>query len=331
MAQRSIYKFSKWKMCKGAELFVKISQPGAVLAPESCPLKSSSGHCVEAWGPWISGKGPFVQPRLLRLLEGEGCARAPEHGGRNLADPKHSKTCSRCVSGSHGTGVMKWRQEHLIWENWPSGRTFLVALMVKRVPTVLETWVWSLGPDDPLEKEMAIHSSILAWKIPWTKELVGYSLQESAGGVFALGIWSLRWRRSSSRPDSGQAEPWEPSAPFYVLQNLLGGPDTRGSEDLGCLLKSWNHLIIDHHLLLKLIPWIPLGLGIIKVSGYLGVREKVGSTPAKFSKQIILLKNCKTFFFWDKNFWIKLKKKFFFWGSLWKPERNSNCLLCTSF
>ena len=63
-----------------------------------------------------------------------------------------------------------------------------MALMVKRVPTVLETWVRSLGPEDPLEKEMAIHSSILAWKIPWTKELVGYSLQESVGGVFALGI-----------------------------------------------------------------------------------------------------------------------------------------------
>ena len=161
-----MYKFSKWKMCKSAELFVKISQPGAVLAPESCPLKSSSGHCTEAGGPWISGKGPFVQSRLLGLLEGEGCARAPEHGGRNLADPKHSKTCSRCVSGSHGPGVMKWRQEHLIWENWSSGRTSLVAHTVKRVPTVLETWVRSLGPEDPLEKEMAIHSSTIAWKIP---------------------------------------------------------------------------------------------------------------------------------------------------------------------
>ena len=33
-----------------------------------------------------------------------------------------------------------------------------------------ETWVWSLGPEDPLEKEMATHSSILAWRIPWTEE-----------------------------------------------------------------------------------------------------------------------------------------------------------------
>ena len=38
-----------------------------------------------------------------------------------------------------------------------------------------ETRVWSLGWEDPLEKEMATHSSILAWRIPWTEEPVGYS------------------------------------------------------------------------------------------------------------------------------------------------------------
>ena len=43
-------------------------------------------------------------------------------------------------------------------------------LMVKHLPTMRETWVWSLGQEDPLEEEMATHSSILAWKIPWTKE-----------------------------------------------------------------------------------------------------------------------------------------------------------------
>ena len=47
--------------------------------------------------------------------------------------------------------------------------------MVKRLPTMLETQVRSLGQEDPLEKEMATHSSILAWKIPWTEDLVGYS------------------------------------------------------------------------------------------------------------------------------------------------------------
>ena len=46
----------------------------------------------------------------------------------------------------------------------------LVAQMVKRLPTMWETWVQSLGQEDLLEKEMATHSSILAWKIPWTEQ-----------------------------------------------------------------------------------------------------------------------------------------------------------------
>ena len=47
---------------------------------------------------------------------------------------------------------------------------FLVAQRVKHLPTMQETWVLSLGWEVPLEKEMATHSSILAWKIPWTEE-----------------------------------------------------------------------------------------------------------------------------------------------------------------
>ena len=45
-----------------------------------------------------------------------------------------------------------------------------IAQSVKNLPAVQETWVQSLGWEDPLEKEMAIYSSILAWKIPWTEE-----------------------------------------------------------------------------------------------------------------------------------------------------------------
>ena len=49
-------------------------------------------------------------------------------------------------------------------------RTSLGAQMVKRLPAVRETRVQSLGREDPLEEEMASHSSTLAWKIPWTEE-----------------------------------------------------------------------------------------------------------------------------------------------------------------
>ena len=54
----------------------------------------------------------------------------------------------------------------------------MVAQTVKRLPTLREAPVQSLGQEDPLEKEMATHSSTLAWKIPWTEDgtLVGYSL-----------------------------------------------------------------------------------------------------------------------------------------------------------
>ena len=51
----------------------------------------------------------------------------------------------------------------------------LIAQLVKNLPAIQETWVQFLGWEDPLEKEMVIHSNILPWKIPETKEPVGYS------------------------------------------------------------------------------------------------------------------------------------------------------------
>ena len=50
--------------------------------------------------------------------------------------------------------------------NWAS----LVAQTVENPPAMQETWVRSLGLEDPLEESMATHSSILAWRIPWTEE-----------------------------------------------------------------------------------------------------------------------------------------------------------------
>ena len=51
--------------------------------------------------------------------------------------------------------------------------------MVKRLPTMQETWVRSLAQEDPLEKETAPHSSTLAWKIPWMEEPVRLQSMES--------------------------------------------------------------------------------------------------------------------------------------------------------
>ena len=54
-------------------------------------------------------------------------------------------------------------------QRWAS----LVAQLVKNLPAVRETWVQSLGWEDPLEKGTATHSSILAWRVPWTEESMG--------------------------------------------------------------------------------------------------------------------------------------------------------------
>ena len=59
-----------------------------------------------------------------------------------------------------------------------SALAFLVAQRLKHLPAMWETWVQSLGREDPLEKEMATHSSILAWRTPWTEE---------PGGLYATG------------------------------------------------------------------------------------------------------------------------------------------------
>ena len=53
------------------------------------------------------------------------------------------------------------------------GAVALVAQRVKHLPAMQETWIRSLGREDPLEKEMATHSRILAWRIPWTEEPAG--------------------------------------------------------------------------------------------------------------------------------------------------------------
>ena len=63
---------------------------------------------------------------------------------------------------------MNISQSTLLWAS-------LEAQMVKNLPAMQETWVWSLGQEDALEKEMATHSSILAWRSPWTEESGKYS------------------------------------------------------------------------------------------------------------------------------------------------------------
>ena len=59
----------------------------------------------------------------------------------------------------------------------------LVAQLLKNLPALQESWVQSLGWEDPPEKELATHSSILAWRIPWTEE---------HGGLQSMGSQTVR-------------------------------------------------------------------------------------------------------------------------------------------
>ena len=58
-------------------------------------------------------------------------------------------------------------------------RASLVAQMLKNLPAMKETWIQFLSQEDPLEKEMAAHYSILAWRVPWTEE---------PGGLQSIGL-----------------------------------------------------------------------------------------------------------------------------------------------
>ena len=68
----------------------------------------------------------------------------------------------------HLFGLLRWQADYLHCTIWDLQEGKLVVQMVKTLPAMLETWVRSLGWEDPLEKGKATHSSILVWRIPWT-------------------------------------------------------------------------------------------------------------------------------------------------------------------
>ena len=108
------------------------------------------------------------------------------------------------------------------------GRTSLVAQTVKRLPTMRETWVQSLGWEDLLEKEMATHSNFLAWKIPWMEEPGRPQFMGSQRHDWVTSL--TRWQQSSNpkdvsgRPTSAQWTksplPWTPTDSWVVYQWL---------------------------------------------------------------------------------------------------------------
>ena len=89
--------------------------------------------------------------------------------------------------GFHHTEMPQMLKHPLLFDHFMSLLTTLwaslVAQLVKNSPAMQETWVRSLGREDPLEKKMATHSSILIWRILWTDE---------SGGLQSMGSQRVR-------------------------------------------------------------------------------------------------------------------------------------------
>ena len=100
-----------------------------------------------------------------------GSGRSPGEGnGYPLQHSCLEKSMNRGAWQATVTGITKsWTLNDLHFTSLPRGAS-LVVQRVKCLPAMQETWVQSLGQEDPLEKEMATHSSTLAWKIPWTEK-----------------------------------------------------------------------------------------------------------------------------------------------------------------
>ena len=132
---------------------------------------------------------------------------------------KHDQTlqlllCTLCTSEFYFTSdycknknqfQVKTNQLYLFVTSSPFNVISLMAQTVKRLSTMQETQVWALGWEDPLEKEMAIHSSTIAWKFPWTEEPGRLQSTGSQRGehdwATSLSSFNSRWSRLTRNTD----------------------------------------------------------------------------------------------------------------------------------
>ena len=149
------------------------------LSGKSLPY-SHAPHWVVYWWPflscsdydWLSCWDPIptrvlvlcVGPLNITVPRGQLLAGIPAYFlGLNAPSPF---TCPWDTSGPSTSSHLTW------WQIFTSSCVLWVSLLaqvVKNLPAVRETWVWFLGWEDPLEEGMAIHSSLLAWRIPIDK------------------------------------------------------------------------------------------------------------------------------------------------------------------
>ena len=117
------------------------------------------------------------------------------------------------------------------------GRASQAAQRVKRLPAVRETWIQSLGREDPLEESMVTHSSTLAWRIPWTEApggLQSLGSQSRTGlSVFtSCGWWAMEGRRPGGGRGGGRSG--------RRAQVDVQAEAERGQGRLGDSLEEWQ-------------------------------------------------------------------------------------------
>ena len=146
------------------------------IGPHLVARGKSHGFSRVAAGTWgtFSEKKPKTTPKAEQSPLRE---HAGYHGGFPWWLSGKESTC-QCKRHRFNPWVRKipWRRK---WLPTPVFLASPVAQLVKNPPTMQETWVQSLGGEDPLEEDMATSSSILAWRIPWTGE---------PGGLQSMGL-----------------------------------------------------------------------------------------------------------------------------------------------
>ena len=116
-----------------------------------------------AQGLWLMGSRALIQSLWhLELSSSVACGNFPDHG--SLLWPLHWQADSQPLDHQESPITQGF------WCRVERCRSFPRGSAVKNPPAMNEMWAWSLGQEDPLEKEMATHSSTLAWRIPWTED-----------------------------------------------------------------------------------------------------------------------------------------------------------------
>ena len=126
-------------------------------------------------------------------MEQRGCLEINLHKYNQLVRVKKQREFKGekiiSINDAEATGHPHVHKMNLNKDVTTVGRTSLVAWMVKNLPAMPETRVWSLNWKDPLEAGMATHSSILAWRIPWTEEPGG---AQSMGSQRVRHAWATK-------------------------------------------------------------------------------------------------------------------------------------------